>query len=69
MISSCDYISLAGDCYWIDPQFVRECVARMKEVFPVVDYAVSHVPSYPCGQNGYLMASKNKVCYRGAVCT
>ena len=56
-------ITCTGDCYWIDPEFVCGCVASMKEVFPVVDYAHSHIPSYPSGHIGYLLASKNKACY------
>ena len=55
-------MNIIGDCFWIDPECVTNCVASIKEVFPVVDYAFSHIPSYPGGQIGYLVASKNKAC-------
>ncbi|XP_054720990.1 spermidine synthase-like isoform X2 [Uloborus diversus] len=48
-----------GESFWFDLGMMREIVDICKSLFPVVDYASSYVPTYPGGQIGYVLYSKN----------
>ncbi len=57
----CCIIFIEGECFWLDGSLIRGCIDILKSVFAVVDYSYINIPSYPCGQIGFFMASKNKV--------
>ena len=54
----------AGECFWLDGDLIRGCISSLKSIFPVVEYSYINIPSYPCGQIGFFMASKSKVCLK-----
>ena len=56
----------AGECVWLDLTLIERVVKHSREMFPVVRYAFSSVPTYPSGTIGYLLASSN--CVSSCIC-
>lgn len=52
-------ICCQAESYWFDLDFIRELVTKVRAIFPSVAYATTSVASYPSGQIGFLLASKN----------
>lgn len=52
-------ISCQAESYWLESDFIRQIFKRVKNIFPSVSYATTSVPSYPGGQIGFILASKN----------
>ncbi|XP_015756173.1 PREDICTED: spermidine synthase-like [Acropora digitifera] len=50
-----------GECLWLDLSLIKSMVDFSKDLFPVVNYGFTTIPTYPCGQIGFIMCSKNKV--------
>ena len=50
-----------GECIWLDLALIERVVNHSKQLFPVVNFAFSSVPTYPCGTIGYILASLNSV--------
>lgn len=48
-----------GGTYWTDIKHIKQTVDHCRAHFPIVDYCVSSIPSYPCGQIGYIIANLN----------
>ncbi|XP_046850493.1 spermidine synthase-like [Xenia sp. Carnegie-2017] len=48
-----------GECPWLDAAFINNMMKFCNQLFPVVQYAYTNVPTYPCGQIGFLMCSSN----------
>lgn len=48
-----------GECIWLDLSLIQEMQDFCKTFFPVVEYATTFVPTYPCGQIGFILCSKN----------
>lgn len=44
-----------GGSYWLDYDYVKNTMAGCKLHFPTVGYAVTSVPSYPCGHIGFVI--------------
>ena len=44
---------------WIHLKLIKEMTKFCKELFPVCNYGSTSVPSYPCGQIGFMLCSKN----------
>ncbi len=51
----------SGECMWLDMAVIQKVLEDAKNIFPVVSYAYTSVPTYPSGNIGYVLASKNKV--------
>lgn len=49
-----------GGTYWTDLDHVKQTLTYCKKQFPTVGYASIHVPSYPCGQIGFVIGSLDK---------
>lgn len=49
-----------GECLWLDLPLIKSIVDFSKDLFPVVNYGFTTIPTYPCGQIGFIMCSKNK---------
>jgi len=45
---------------WTDIEYVKSTMAHCHKYFPTVRYAVTAVPSYPCGQIGFIIGSTEK---------
>lgn len=50
-----------GGTFWTDIELIKSTMAHCKTQFPVTTYATSTVPTYPCGQIGYIIGSLNPV--------
>ena len=56
-----------GENMWIHFDLIRDLVACCKDIFGHAEYATTSVPSYPCGQIGFIVARKgqdNRSCNR-----
>ena len=48
---------------FLHAKLIRNLLDFCNGLFAKAAYATSYVPTYPCGQIGYVLASKNKVYY------
>lgn len=46
-------------CLWIDLAEIKGILKFSRELFPVVDYAIIHTPTYPSGTLGFNLCSKS----------
>lgn len=46
-----------GGTFWTDIKHVRETLDHCRAQFPVTGYASALVPTYPCGQIGFVIGS------------
>lgn len=44
-----------GGSFWLDYEYVKKTMAGCRLHFPKVEYAVTSVPSYPCGHIGFVI--------------
>lgn len=51
-----NFISTGGT-WWTDLEHVKATLAHCRKQFATVGYAVTSVPSYPCGQIGFIIGS------------
>ncbi|KDN46124.1 putative chimeric spermidine synthase/saccharopine reductase [Tilletiaria anomala UBC 951] len=51
------HISTQAECTWLHLPLIRELRKSTKELFPVADYAFTTIPTYPCGQIGFVVCS------------
>lgn len=54
-------VALAGECQWLHLELIKEMRNFCKTLFPVVEYAYGTIPTYPSGQIGFMLCSKNPV--------
>ncbi|KAL3994684.1 spermidine synthase [Acanthocheilonema viteae] len=53
-------LSSQGECPWIDIKFIKNLIKHASTLYPRLAYAVGFVPTYPTGQMGYLLCSKDE---------
>eukprot|EP01138_Halocafeteria_seosinensis_P006192 gb/GECG01006333.1/.p1 GENE.gb/GECG01006333.1/~~gb/GECG01006333.1/.p1 ORF type:complete len:243 (+),score=24.64 gb/GECG01006333.1/:1-729(+) len=53
-------ICTQGECMWLHLDMIYDVMRSTKSLFPVVDYAYTCIPTYPCGQIGFILASKTE---------
>ena len=58
-IYSC--VNFTGECQWLHLELIKEMRTFCKTLFPVVEYAYGTIPTYPSGQIGFMLCSKNPV--------
>lgn len=51
------HISTQAESMWLHLPLIRELRASTRELFPVADYAYTAIPTYPCGQIGFVVCS------------
>ena len=51
---------IAGECMWIHLPLIRTMLDFCKTLFPVCSYGYTTIPTYPSGQIGFILCSKNK---------
>ncbi|PWN87413.1 hypothetical protein FA10DRAFT_269364 [Acaromyces ingoldii] len=51
------HISTQGECQWLHLPLIRELRKSTRELFPVSEYAFTTIPTYPCGQIGFVVCS------------
>ncbi|KIM26031.1 hypothetical protein M408DRAFT_73440 [Serendipita vermifera MAFF 305830] len=52
-------ISTQGECLWLHLPLIKSTNTMVKDIFPKVDYAFTTIPTYPSGQIGFCLASKD----------
>ncbi|GAV00764.1 hypothetical protein RvY_11565 [Ramazzottius varieornatus] len=52
-------VASQGESPWLHLELIKSMLTSCRKIFPVVDYAFSTVPSYPSGQIGYVLCSKD----------
>jgi spermidine synthase / saccharopine dehydrogenase (NADP+, L-glutamate-forming) len=52
------HISTQAECPWVHLPFIKELGRTTKELFPVAEYAITSIPTYPSGQIGFALCSK-----------
>uniref|UniRef100_A0A3B5KGY4 Spermidine synthase n=1 Tax=Takifugu rubripes TaxID=31033 RepID=A0A3B5KGY4_TAKRU len=48
-----------GECQWLHLELIKEMRSFCETLFPAVEYAYSTIPTYPSGQIGFMLCSKN----------
>lgn len=46
---------------WFSLELIKDVLTECRKLYPVAKYASISIPTYPCGQIGFVLASKNKV--------
>jgi len=44
-----------GECMWLHLDLIKKVITSAKKLFPSVGYAFSSVPTYPCGNIGFVL--------------
>lgn len=50
-------VSSQGGSFWLDQNYIKKTMDGCKQHFAQVAYAVTSVPSYPCGNIGFVIGS------------
>jgi spermidine synthase / saccharopine dehydrogenase (NADP+, L-glutamate-forming) len=53
------HISTQGECLWIHLPLICELKQMTAGLFPVTEYAYTTIPTYPSGQIGFMVCSKD----------
>ncbi|KAJ1952298.1 putrescine aminopropyltransferase, partial [Dipsacomyces acuminosporus] len=53
-------VSTQGECQWLHLPLIKEVLTFARKLFPVVEYAYTTIPTYPSGQIGFIICSKDK---------
>jgi len=46
-----------GECMWVHLDLIKGMLEFCDTIYPTVNYAYTTIPTYPCGQIGFLMCS------------
>ncbi|GFR94714.1 spermidine synthase [Elysia marginata] len=49
-----------GECMWVHLELIKGMVDFCKTIYPSVSYAYTTIPTYPCGQIGFMICSLDK---------
>ncbi|KAH8826261.1 saccharopine dehydrogenase [Flagelloscypha sp. PMI_526] len=52
-------ISTQGECLWVHLPLITELRTMAQSLFPVAEYAFTTIPTYPAGQIGFMVCSKD----------
>lgn len=52
-------VCVQAESFWIHLDLISDLVACSSEIFNHAEYASTMVPTYPCGQIGFILAGKN----------
>lgn len=52
------HISTQGECLWLHLPLINDLRKTTKGIFPVAEYAFTTIPTYPSGQIGFVVCSK-----------
>ncbi|XP_064123107.1 spermidine synthase-like [Macrobrachium nipponense] len=48
-----------GENMWLHAELISRLLKKCRSIYPVVDYAYTCTPTYPSGQIGFILCSKN----------
>jgi spermidine synthase len=49
-----------GECIWLHIDLIRPLIRSISDKFTNVGYAYTTLPTYPCGQIGFILATKDR---------
>lgn len=49
-----------GECIWLHLNLIRPLVGAISRTYASVEYAYCTIPTYPSGQIGFILATKNR---------
>lgn len=49
-----------GECMWLHLDLIRPLVEKISATYSTVEYAYTTIPTYPSGQIGFIIATKNR---------
>ena len=52
-------ICTQGECQWLHLPLIRKVMDNAASLYSSVRYAFTTIPTYPCGQIGFIMAIKD----------
>nr|ODN94537.1 spermidine synthase [Cryptococcus depauperatus CBS 7855] len=52
------HLSTQAECLWVHLPLIKQLKETCKKLFPVVNYGITAIPTYPCGQIGIMVCSK-----------
>ena len=58
-----------GECMWLHSKLIRPLMDSISQKFQSVEYAYTTIPTYPSGQIGFIIATKNRVACKTATRT
>jgi len=50
-------VATQAECLWLHLELINKLVQESKELYPLVEYAYTTIPTYPCGQVGFVVCS------------
>ena len=50
-------ICTQGECPWLHMNIIKDVIGFCKQLFSVVEFATISIPTYPCGQIGFVVCS------------
>ncbi|KAJ2747550.1 putrescine aminopropyltransferase [Coemansia sp. BCRC 34301] len=53
-------VSTQGECQWLHLPLIKDVLTFARKLFPVAEYAYTTIPTYPSGQIGFILCSKDK---------
>jgi len=53
-------VCMQAECFWIHLDLISDLVACCAQIFDFAEYASTMVPTYPCGQIGFILARKGR---------
>lgn len=51
--------TIIGECIWLHLPIIKEVMGFSRGLFPTVEYGYTTIPTYPCGQIGLMVCSKD----------
>ncbi|XP_052227401.1 spermidine synthase-like [Dreissena polymorpha] len=54
-------LACQGECLWLHLELIKGMLEFCRSLFPVSDYAYTTIPTYPSGQIGFILCSKNPI--------
>ena len=61
-------VCVQGESMWLHKELIGGLLKKSRTLYPVVEYAYTCTPSYPSGQIGLIMCSKDTVRGGGLLC-
>ena len=53
------YIHHIGECLWLHLDLIAKVLGDCRALFPSVKYGYTTIPTYPSGQIGFIIATKD----------
>ena len=50
-------VGTQGECQWLHLELIKRLLDQSREIYNHVEYAYTTIPTYPCGQIGFVVCS------------